>query len=258
MLAALALSACGLERSDTGATTSTTFTDASSADESPNHDDGQDDDGDASEDTKGTESDQETADASDDESSTSNSGGDGDSGRGDETGASGCESDPGWNALTVGSPVKHIQALDQHGAAFDLSDSCGRPVMLDVVTGWCSPCKEMASFFAGQTNDSGILGQNGSNLRNMIADGRVVWVTMMTQGLTTTPATVADAAAWDESYPNPNISVLAEGDVLELSEQWGIGTYPNLVLVDEELIHLMSATGNAYDITDYIWERWGG
>jgi hypothetical protein len=145
-----------------------------------------------------------------------------------------CETDPGWGPLTEGSPVKHIQGLDQHGEEFNMCEYGGTPIIIDVAAVWCGPCNMVSAYFAqGGADPFG--GGLGQSLTDMIANDQVIWLTTLVEDANSAPATVANAAAWDQMYPNPKIPVVVEGDIQMLPQYFQLGCWPSAFIVDHEM-----------------------
>jgi hypothetical protein len=105
---------------------------------------------------------------------------------------------------------------------------------LDISTVWCGPCNDASLFLSGGGSDpfSGM----GNQIRDMINNGSIKWVTLLTQNAGGAPASAADGAAWDQQYPNENIPVLTEGDVATGVESGlQVGCFPSVYVVDEQM-----------------------
>jgi hypothetical protein len=159
--------------------------------------------------------------------------GDGDPGDGDGDPV-GCGADPGWGAVAIGQPVKHIAAYNHLGEAVNVCDWAGTPIVMDLSALWCGPCHMASEYLAtGATQDpfSGI----GPDLRAMIGDGSAIWLTFLVQDDTEGDATTMHAAAWDAMYHHDNIPVLNELDTPMLPNYLQVGCWPTAWVIDPEL-----------------------
>ena len=152
----------------------------------------------------------------------------------DTTGGDACGNDPGWGALAVGEPVKHIMGVDQAGAEFNLCEHYGKPVALDVAAVWCGPCNDVSNFFANGGADP-FGGGLGDQLKALIDDGSILWATMLIEDGNGQPTTVANATAWDAQYPNANIPVVVEGDTPMIPQYVQLQCWPSVFVTDAEL-----------------------
>jgi hypothetical protein len=150
-------------------------------------------------------------------------------------GGASCDApDPGWGPLTVGSPVKHIQGFDQAGEAFNMCEYGGTPIIIDVAAVWCGPCNAVSDYFAhGGADPFG--GGLGDQLTAMIAADQVIWMTTLVEDANSAPATVANATAWDQQYPNAKIPVVVEGDISMLPNYFQLQCWPSAFIVDHEM-----------------------
>lgn len=148
--------------------------------------------------------------------------------------------DPGWaSTAEIGARLPHYTAVDQYGDLVDLYDLVGQPVVLDMGTKWCQPCKHMAEWLA--TGDTTPVQEYAwwkpeyAPIREKVTSGEIIWVTILfSTNEQSGPATQQDSADWHESYPNPDIPVLADTK-LELYDYIGVKSYPAMSLLDGNL-----------------------
>ena len=160
--------------------------------------------------------------------------GDGDDATGDGDGdAMGCGVDPGWGQVAIGQPIKHIVGKDQHGETVSICDMAGKAVAIDVAAVWCGPC-QAASAYLGSGQGSDPFSGLGPALKSNIDNGTFIWVTTLIEDANGGPGTVADGAAWDESFPNPNIPVLTEDDIPMLSNYLPGNCVPRVFVIDPD------------------------
>ncbi len=94
--------------------------------------------------------------------------------------------DPAWDTqIEEGARFPRYVALDQYGDAVELYDFAytGRPIVLDVGTWFCEPCKAMAEWFA--TGDTTAVEEylwwdaSYEPIRGMVERGEVHWITVL-------------------------------------------------------------------------------
>jgi hypothetical protein len=194
-----------------------------------------DGDGDTTGDGETGDGDGDTGDGDGDTGDGDGDTGDGDGDTGDGDGDAGlCGNDPGWGAVAVGEPVKHVAAKDHLGNPVNLCDWGGTAIALDVAAVWCEPCRAASAYLAtGAGGDP--FSPLGPQLRTMIDTGKLVWLTALTEDAVGGPATVADAAAWDGQYHHASIPVIAEDDVPMLSGYVQNPCVPAVYVIDPEL-----------------------
>jgi thiol-disulfide isomerase/thioredoxin len=158
--------------------------------------------------------------------------------------------DPGWDSIAGnGSQVPRYLAVDQYGDTVDLYDfaSQGVPVVLDIGTPWCSPCKSIAAYLATGDEEHIMWERDGviqpypwwdesyTGLDQLVANGEVYWVTILfSESESHGPTTTTDAADWHADYENQAIPVLADSD-LHLKNWLDIGSYPAISIMDENM-----------------------
>jgi len=150
--------------------------------------------------------------------------------------------DPGWeSSATEGAPVPRFVAVDQYGDSVELWDFGGhdRPIVLDMGTIWCTPCKGLAAYLStGDTEhvvDYPWWDEAYEGLYDMVQNEDIYWVTVLfSESKSHGPSSQADAAAWHEEFPNEKIPVLADAD-LALHGWIGVTAFPVLNLIGSDL-----------------------
>jgi thiol-disulfide isomerase/thioredoxin len=188
--------------------------------------------------------------------------------------------DPGWETIAAdGATIPNYRAQDQFGDTVDLYDFAGRGrmVVLDVGTKWCGPCKALAEYLSTgdmdsliwkdeDTNGNGVLDagedtdEDGeldlaeyypwwkseySDLRRMVQEGEIYWITILFSDNVSDLATSEDAAEWEEEFPNDSIPVLADTDLV-LHDYLDIQSYPAISVLDEDMVFLAYSNGGPY------------
>jgi len=140
--------------------------------------------------------------------------------------------DPGLGiSAEVGAPVAHWSTLDDEGEVFELCELGGRPILLDISASWCPPCQGTANWMAEATDIEAFM--PWVPLKRVVAEESFVWVTILTEGPEVdVAATVADAAAWESNYRNPNIPVVIDPDGEMVPGQFWISGLPGFALID--------------------------
>jgi thiol-disulfide isomerase/thioredoxin len=147
--------------------------------------------------------------------------------------------DPGWDSEPLlGTVMPNYQALDQHGDLVSLYDfaNTGKPIVLDVVTWFCEPCKAMADYFSNGDpsvmDDFAFFADKYDIIRDLVVNGDVHWITIIWSG--GTPVEQADAALWEETWPSEFVTVLADID-LQLQEYLYVKAMPRIDVLDEHM-----------------------
>jgi hypothetical protein len=181
--------------------------------------------------------------------------------------------------------LPRYKAVDQYGDLVDLYDLIGqgRPVVLDVGTWFCDPCKDLASYLSvGQCTEDVVcenaddcLGtlqctdgkcdastcvkmhgwwhQDFERVYDMIQNDEIFWVTVLfSKG---SPVTHEEAELWHDTWPNSKILVLADTD-LQLQEFMNVNAMPRIDVLDENLIFKSfnlsgPSRGMRYLVTNY-------
>ena len=168
-----------------------------------------------------------------------------------------CGMDPGWGSVQVGQPVKHVAAKDQTGASVNLCEWAGTPIALDAAAVWCGPC-QLASQYLSTGTGQDPFGGLGPGLKAAVDAGNIIWLTALLEDVNGGPGTVADASAWDENYPNPNIPVIAEDDVPMLSGYLPGNCVPRVFVIDPELNFWALDDCASWNHLGNMLNEWGG
>ncbi len=151
-------------------------------------------------------------------------------------------SDPSWDSTAEeGAAVPRFVGVDQYGDKTDLWDFGGhdRPIVLDMGTIWCTPCKGLAAYLS--TGDTSHVeeyvwwDESYEDLYDMVQNEEIYWVTVLfSTSESAGPATQEDCEYWDEEYPNEKIPVLADTE-LKLHDWIGVTAFPVLNLIGSDL-----------------------
>ena len=179
--------------------------------------------------------------------------------------------EPDWESTpSLGAQVPRFQAVDQWGNTVDLYDFAGQgvPVVLDVGTPWCGPCKAIAAYLADGDTDHLLWSQDDpevegdeyypwwdasyEGLDQFVANGGVYWITVLfSESESHGPTTQADCEDWHETYENDVIPVLADTD-LALHDYLQIASYPAISVVDENMKLVVYSPSGPHNALAYI------
>ncbi|MDP7114847.1 MAG: hypothetical protein QGH45_22935 [Myxococcota bacterium] len=136
---------------------------------------------------------------------------------------------------SIGELMARIQMMDQYGDEFDLYDLSGqgKPIVLDISATWCPPCQALSSWLAGGP-DSAAFQTYYPNVRQMVDDGDIQWVTVMGQDNYGNAPGLEVLESWEESYPHDLIPLLA--DTGEFWEKYLVYAWPTLYFIDADMI----------------------
>ena len=94
--------------------------------------------------------------------------------------------DPGWETDSeVGAMLPDYTAVDQHGDMVDFYDYAGRgvPIVLDMGTIWCEPCKSMSAYLSDgdleHVEQWAWWKEDYEGLYELVRDGELSWVTVL-------------------------------------------------------------------------------
>ena len=147
---------------------------------------------------------------------------------------------PGWDSEPgLGTMMPRYRARDQYGDLFDLYDlhGLGRPVVIDVATWFCEPCKAMAAFFTD--GDEAVFEEfpwwrpEFAPVREMIENDELFWITILYSG--GTPVTQEDVARWHDTWPSDKIIVLADSEN-QLSDYLSVRAMPRIDILDQNMV----------------------
>jgi thiol-disulfide isomerase/thioredoxin len=160
------------------------------------------------------------------------------------------EEDPGWAGEgEPGDPAPHFVTVDYQGEIFELCSLAGKPIFVDVFTGWCEPCNDIAAWMMDAGSDS-----NGVDelVKSAVNEGGLIWFEVMVQGwVAGNDATLQDAQTWHDAYPHPE-AILVLDDQSTFHDYLGGWSYPTLRLIDHEFVfrdldelpEVLAAAGN--------------
>ncbi len=136
--------------------------------------------------------------------------------------------DPGTaDKVAKGNPMARVQFVDQFGETVDLYDFAnqGKPVIIDVSTVWCGWCREMAAWLGQDMSEAATETAEGYNwedsmsgqdwydvIPQLVANGDVYWVTILTEDKSGGTPAARDASKWAADFPNDQIPVLVDTD----------------------------------------------
>ena len=154
---------------------------------------------------------------------------------------------PGWDSAPAeGTVIPNFTAVDQYGDLVELYDLAGQgvPVVLDVGTWFCEPCKGLAAYLSdGDVShmDPFLWWQPKYEVvRDMVNAGEIRWVTVLySLGSYVGPEEVA---LWHEEFPNDNVVVLADSE-LQLQEYLSVSAMPRIDVLDENMVFVVYAPG---------------
>ena len=163
--------------------------------------------------------------------------------------------DPGWDTESeIGSVLPHYTAVDQFGDEVDLYDFAGHgvPMVIDMGTIWCEPCKGMAAYLSdGDTThveEYAWWKSDYEGLHELVQSGELFWITVLfSTSESSGPATQEDCEGWDNDYPNEMIPVLADTDLL-LYDWIGVESYPVLNMLDDTMTLTVYSSGGPYEV----------
>lgn len=177
--------------------------------------------------------------------------------------------DPGMDDKAgKGNMLADIQLIDQFGEVVDIYDfaNSGKPLIIDVSTVWCGWCREMAAWLGGDMEEAATETAEGYNweesfksadwydvIPEMVQNGDVYWVTILTEDSSGGTPKEKDASRWANDFPNDQIPILVdtEGNIETYMKVKG---FPCVDLVDPNF--LFEVTNGDYNevFTDVLDE----
>ncbi len=143
----------------------------------------------------------------------------------------------------IGVKLPRLVGVDQFGEQVEIYDFAyhGKPILLDLSTEWCSPCKAIARWL--EESDDSILADypwwnsDWTGIPELVANGDVYWLTVLYEDSAGLDAYPRVASRWYDDYPLPYIPVLA--DTEDRMNRWLRNTgIPTGNLLDEEMTML--------------------
>ncbi len=136
---------------------------------------------------------------------------------------------------SIGEMMARFTMMDQYGDDFDLYDLAGwdKPILLDVSAVWCPPCNGLSSWLSGGA-DEYQFGTSYPNVKPMVDDGDIFWVTVLGQDNQGNPPTLEVIETWDEDYPHELIPVLADEGAF--NEKYLVYGWPTVYFIDVDMI----------------------
>jgi len=137
--------------------------------------------------------------------------------------------------VEIGEMMARFQMMDQYGDIFDFYDMAGWgvPVVLDISAEWCPPCQALASMLNGEDKDG--WGQWYPNLKGLVDNGDIIWVTVLGQDDYGNPPDLETLERWEEDYPHDLIPVLADEDGA-FWEKYLIMGWPTVYFLDSDMV----------------------
>jgi thiol-disulfide isomerase/thioredoxin len=164
-------------------------------------------------------------------------------------------------APAVGQTFPHFFGYDQYGEMVDIYDfgGQGKIIVLEMTTGWCAPCQELARWFLGIDNEvteRTWWKPEYEGIKNIVNSHKVLWVTIVYENHLKGPATQETAQQWAEAFPHEGVPVLADSN--KAIHTWikpsGI---PNINLIDEDMTMMMYSNRGLTDAFDMLLELYG-
>jgi len=120
---------------------------------------------------------------------------------------------------------------------------------VDISTSWCGYCEELSAFLTRQP--SIFEGYGWDEMVDLVEDGTIQWVTIMSENYLGGPPDHSTVAAWDAEYPHEKIPVLAD-DGQVMPSHLNIYGYPTVVLMDENMEIVFYDREAYYDAFDAV------
>jgi hypothetical protein len=158
--------------------------------------------------------------------------------------------DPTGCSLKEGLQLPRWSGKDQYGDSVDLYDflGTGKPIVLDVGTPFCKPCKGLAAFFStGDPNHTTAHAPDPLNsfawwkpeyevILDLINNDEIHWITIVWSSCVGgNPVDEAAGAAWHDEWPHPKIPVLVDPDC-KLKDYLNVKAMPHIDVLDPDLV----------------------
>ncbi len=143
----------------------------------------------------------------------------------------------------VGEQMARFQLMDQWGDTFDLYDMAGhgKPIIMDISAVWCGPCNGLSSWLAG--DDSYGFNEYWPNVKQMIDDGDMYWVTVLGQDGNGSDPSLDVLEDWESDYSHHAIPVLADENGGEVSTKYLVYGWPTAYYLDSDMTILAMPDG---------------
>ncbi len=138
------------------------------------------------------------------------------------------------STVSQGEIIGRFIGLDQHEEYVDLYDYAGQGkyTLVDVSTSWCTYCQELSKFLTRQS--SIFEGYGWDSMVDMIENGEVQWVTILSENLMGRAPSASTVQSWDQNYPHELIPVLADEEQV-MPGHVNVYGYPTVLLLDENM-----------------------
>ena len=114
----------------------------------------------------------------------------------------------------VGRSFPRHSFQDQHDQLVDLYDMAGhdeKHFIVDLSAMWCGPCHNVADWLSGNINSNNQwIEDTYPTVREKVHDGRIMWLTFITQNNGGGEPTLADVTSWVTSHPDDQIPVFVD------------------------------------------------
>ena len=133
--------------------------------------------------------------------------------------------------------------MDQHGELVNVYDYYGHgvPVVITVSSMWCAACGELLRWLQGESTpwSDSIEGEAGkravAELPGMVADGRLLWLTLYAEDSRGNEPDLADIQDFAEQHSDGSVPLLIDAGAAYYG--WtGVGYIPAMVVLDEQLL----------------------
>ena len=164
--------------------------------------------------------------------------------------------DPTGCSLKNGLKLPRWTAKDQYGDLVDIYDfiGTGKPIVLDVATPYCKPCKALAAYFAtGDPNHTTVHSPEPLTsyawwkpeyevLLEMINNDEIHWITVIWSSCVSgNPVDENAGKAWHDEWPHDKIPALVDPDC-QLKDYLNVKAMPHIDVLDSQLVFTTYAT----------------